>query len=303
MKLLFMSDRERFWDHLVPVVVEMVRRGHHVAGAMAPTAPRANVQGVLEKLDRAGANEILVRQDGADSHVWAHALLTDQDWDAVMVCPDHVTPMSRVKGLSRAAGRTTPVIAIQHGLLQAPLPNHRDLIDAMLTWGYHGDEMLRPLREQGIRVVRTGTPRFDAFTPANARDEGYNIAIAGYTDAMGSEITPWWVRQASLLLGALRELRIKVHPNDHLFVAPPDKSQLKYVVWVPDWYEEVRACHAVYCSYPSTGALEAKLLGKGVILGPWAKEIFDRYQVSGLLEPGDATPRICAAIEEIVGGK
>jgi len=304
MKILFLTDRDRFWWHFTPVIAELVQRGHYGAAAMAPANAYANAPASVEALNAAGASSVQVWEKGhGDMMAWTRKLPLDPGWDVVVVCAEHLAPMRWIKPLYAERGWPQKVIGMQHGVYQQVYPQLHEYADVMMAWGDCGRDLLYPAHEQGVRVVKTGTPRFDRFTPEQAVDDGFDLALAGHTDAMGGEITPWYVRHVlEVFRPTSRPLVIKVHPNDRAYQPPDDTEGIRWISHDRPPWDAMRRCSRCYLSYPSSQWLEVTGYGKPCLLGPWARNVFDRYHRSKILRAEGAVERIINVIEETANG-
>ena len=299
MNILFVSDRERFWANFYGAMRFLIDRGHTVESAMVPGKKWAQIDLAMEEMTRRGLDA---------AHVWSPVpptisllnwyagLLWMRRWDAVVVCPEHLTPMRWTKWLlSQPAApgieeSPTPVIAMQHGLAQKPYQKQPVYCDQFLAWS----EIQRDVMLGGhVHVTVTGTSRFERFRPEDATDEGHILAIApSPTDEWGHGPGGEWLERVKAMATG-RMVIVKVHPNDLTFTPPPDTPELAWLPADQPPHEAMRTAHAVYMEYPSSCLLEAKAYGKKLILTDWPQQFVDA------LEPGDAAPRLADAIESL----
>lgn len=291
MRILFVTDRQRFWRHFVPIVSRLEAAGHDTAAAAAPGKAFARLDRAADELVGAGCRNVRLWRRRTDMRRWLAGILA-APWDVAVMCAEHLTPMRWVKPLLREAGRTAPVLALQHGVACAPGHEWPDWCDHYLVWGRLGAEFFRDLPARGVPVHITGTPRFDFYQPDKAEDRGFILAIAGHTNARGGEICDEWLAAVDAACPAGRPIVVKVHPNDLAIETPAPRGRMTFVAAAQEPAELLRTCHAVYLDYPSTYWLEATGFGKPAILRGEAARVFGAYSRADVLMPGDAAGRM-----------
>ena len=299
MRILAISDRERFAAHFTPLTCPALRRNTGLAIRLAfawSDEHGAGLAPLVQWSSWDGPLPYLLSPE--NRHARLRAILTeDGPWDAVLICPDHLEPMRKVKRLVSEIDwpdRPPLVIGWQHGQ-QNLTPQTSDYCDVMAAWGRDGATILR-LGGDTVPVRVLGTPAFNHLTPELAEDRGYLLAHCGHDDGQPSLLTQAWMdRVADAAEG--REIVVKIHCNDRT-PPPADWPLIDRVTFAPREVHPldlIRCCHALYLDYASTAAIVAMRLGKRLILdGPAERlaEYADSGNLRGLVAETD--PQIIA---------
>lgn len=254
MHFLMVSDRERFWAHLLPLAERCIHEGHDVTAAVAwSDVHAAGLPPVIDWLCHAGAAVEIM--NGHEIPGWL-ASLSGRSYSAAVVCPEHVEPQRAV----RAALGSCPVYAVQHGLCQS---GDTEAADAMMCWGEWSANVIRV--HSPLRLHVTGTPRFDGYRRDDARDHGFALVHAGHNPKR--IICREWIEtlRATAFDDALRSVpvAVKLHPNDTVPVAIEGVRVIPAEVHPRDL---IRTCSAIYMDSPSTAWIEATRYGKRIVL-------------------------------------
>jgi len=300
MNILFLSDRERFWRNWYGAIRELSGRGHKCSCLTAPGKKWAQLDEAIARLNDLGVAGLYAWDGRCDLRTWYVQTLWSQAWDAICLCPEHVTPMRWTRWLLHPPDPkprpAPPVIAMEHGLAQGPYRGQGRYCDHFLCWGVIGRDLMAGAEP---KLHTTGTTRFDQYRAGDAVDAGFVLAIASSPhDETGTFPGRGWLDRARAAAGA-RPLVVKVHPNDDQFVPPADTASLRWLRACDPPREALRTCHAVYLDYPSSCLIEALSYGKRLILDGWVKEVFASKTLGDALLPGDAAGRIADKILEI----
>jgi len=293
-----MAPQWRFWEHFLPVVGALKVDGHEVAAAVHGDDPDGPaVEGMVQGLTVAGA-EVMVR-DRKQSAGRFVGDLTAEQWDAVVLCAEHLSPMNLVKPALRARGKNTPVLSMQHGLCQAAEAETKDWCDAFMLWGTLGGQFVASQGHATFPMCVTGTPRFDSYREEDAEDGGFLLACAGHVNGQGGRCTEEWLEGVLKATPLDMRVIVKVHPNDRDgrgWTKWTEATQGRVTVarYKDHPREYLRQCSALYLDYPSTYWLEAKCFGKPVICDGQAEVLANRPIHDVLLAQG------AAAVKNIV---
>ena len=304
MNILFMASQWRFWQHFTPVISTLAASGHAVTAAIPGADPDGATTGNMAvKLLTAGAT-IRVRPGREHPGPWTKRILTPPP-DAILLCPDHLDPMRRIKPiLAERHANPPPVITMQHGLSQAFGPDTENWTDHYLCWGLLGAHICQTTHRLKNAVFVTGTPRFDAMTPAKTEDKGFILAHAGHVDGRGGRCNAAYLRRLLNACPGDRPIIVKIHPNDRDFPTPPPLGRITFVSHKIHPLELLRTCHALYLDYPSTCWLEARHFGKPVICDAQAAFLKKMQLENALAATGpEATQNIINAIIQTVERK
>ena len=294
MRVLFMTSESRFWQHLIPLAVHMRDAGHdvHVEDVLTQRDPL--VDNPLHARSLFQEHHYCPADDPVNIRVWLADILWPTQWDAVVLCAEHLPVLRWVKTILRAGGNPAPVFSMQHGLSQRFETESRDYCDHMLIWGHFSHAIFATSGPRHvIPYTVTGSPRFDSYRAADAEDKGFILACAA-----PREITPEYLRALSDCFPAEQHVFIKVHPTDLTPVKQSDRFE--FIPTHENPHEYLRTCHALYITYLSTYWLEAKCFGKPIVADGRDKDILELTPFNSLLLPGDACPRIRETIEQIV---
>jgi len=302
MRVIFVTDRYRFWEHWASVVPLLREHKHASYVLIVPTAsheaPRGDELKSLQAELIVSYGSRFAYYDGTPNEVQTKIAELFGTWkpDIIVVCPEHLGAMAHCKALAaRSLNPRPPVIAFQHGLSQRPGPETLGQCDFYFGWGPFSAQVLTGGMYPCPPIRIVGTDRFQSFSNLETSDEGFILALPGYK----AFNTSWLGRAVQAAKG--KRVVVKVHPNQ---AETPDLSGDEKITILPHNmkpYDLMRKCSAIYLEYLSTYILEAEAMGKPVILsdGPVRKMEFDRPHCGFLLR-GKAAPRIVQALESIL---